>query len=116
MQIGYWGLELARRLVESQKIPVCIINVAVGGSRIDQHQRNRTDPEDVATIYGRLLWRVRQANLAPQLRGATATPTPQAGAVPRATAASLNDMRNTLSAMQRGWQQGRSQTQRDAED
>jgi hypothetical protein len=25
-------------------------------------------------------------------------------------------MRNTLSAMQRGWQQGRSQTQQDAED
>ena len=32
-----------------------------------------------------------------------------------ATAASLTDMRNTLSAMQRGWQQGRSQTQRDTE-
>ena len=36
--------------------------------------------------------------------------------VPPATAASLADMRNTLSAMQRGWQQGRSQTQRDTED
>ncbi len=36
-------------------------------------------------------------------------------AVPSATAASLTDMRNTLSAMQRGWQQGRSQTQRDTE-
>jgi hypothetical protein len=28
----------------------------------------------------------------------------------------LTDMRNTLSAMQRGWQQGRSQTQKDTED
>ena len=35
--------------------------------------------------------------------------------VPPAAAASLTDMRNTLSAMQRGWQQGRSQTQRDTE-
>ena len=35
--------------------------------------------------------------------------------VPPAAAASLSDMRNTLSAMQRGWQQGRSQTQRDTE-
>jgi signal transduction histidine kinase len=60
--------------------------------------------------------RVRQANLAPQLR-ASAAASPQAPtAVPQATAASLTDMRNTLSAMQRGWQEGRSQTQRDTED
>jgi hypothetical protein len=61
--------------------------------------------------------RVRQANLAPQLRAsaaAAAASTPEAG-VPRATAASLTDMRNTLSAMQRGWQQGRSQAQPNTE-
>jgi anti-sigma regulatory factor (Ser/Thr protein kinase) len=61
--------------------------------------------------------RVRQASLAPQLRSSAAAASPQgAAAVPPATAASLTDMRNTLSAMQRGWQQGRSQTQRDTED
>ena len=38
-----------------------------------------------------------------------------AGVAP-ASAASLSDMRNTLSAMQRGWQQGRSQTQPETED
>jgi hypothetical protein len=69
MQIGYWGMELARRLLEDEKIPICIINGAVGGTRIDQHQRNPTDPEDVSTIYGRLLWRVRQAGLAHGIRG-----------------------------------------------
>lgn len=63
LQVGYWALELARRLVESQQIPICILNGAVGGSRIDQHQRNEADPEDVDTIYGRLLWRARQARL-----------------------------------------------------
>jgi hypothetical protein len=68
-QIGYWGLELARRLLENQRIPICIINGAVGGSRIDQHQRNPADPEDAATIYGRLLWRVRQARLTHGIRG-----------------------------------------------
>jgi hypothetical protein len=62
--------------------------------------------------------RVRQANLAPQLRAsaAAAAGSQEPAGVPPATAASLTDMRNTLSAMQRGWQQGRSQTQRDAED
>ena len=62
-QIGYWGMELGRRLVEAHKVPVCFINGAVGGTRIDQHQRNMADPEDPTTIYGRLLWRVRQAKL-----------------------------------------------------
>ncbi|QOV92467.1 DUF2341 domain-containing protein [Humisphaera borealis] len=69
LQVGYWGLDLARRLVESQKMPICIINGAVGGTRIDQHQRNFADPEDVTTIYGRLLWRVRQAGLTHGIRG-----------------------------------------------
>ncbi|MBL8852829.1 MAG: DUF2341 domain-containing protein [Planctomycetaceae bacterium] len=62
-EIGYWGMELGRRLVESEQIPICIINGAVGGTRIDQHQRNELDPTDVRTIYGRLLWRVQQAKL-----------------------------------------------------
>jgi len=69
LQVGYWGMELARLLVERQKVPVCILNGAVGGTRIDQHQRNRSDPEDVGTIYGRLLWRVRQAGLTHGIRG-----------------------------------------------
>jgi signal transduction histidine kinase len=61
--------------------------------------------------------RVRQASLAPQLRDAgPQSGGPEEGSVPQASAASLSDMRNTLSAMQRGWQQGRSQSaQRDTE-
>jgi signal transduction histidine kinase len=60
--------------------------------------------------------RVRQASLAPQLRISKTAGPEKSSAVPPATAASLTDMRNTLSAMQRGWQQGRSQTQKDTED
>ena len=62
-QIGYWGMELARHLVETHRIPICILNGAVGGSRIDQHQRNRTQPLDTTTHYGRLLKRVTDARL-----------------------------------------------------
>jgi hypothetical protein len=67
--------------------------------------------------YKGLPRRVRQASLAPQLRSSAAagsTGTTSAG-VPTAASASLSDMRNTLSAMQRGWQQGRSQGQQDTE-
>lgn len=63
LQIGYWPMELARRLVDDQKMPICILNGAVGGTRIDQHQRNPANPEDRTTIYGRLLWRARQARV-----------------------------------------------------
>jgi signal transduction histidine kinase len=57
--------------------------------------------------------RVRQASLAPQLRDKVrdaGTGGSGPAGVPPASAASLSDMRNTLSAMQRGWQQGRSQS------
>jgi signal transduction histidine kinase len=58
--------------------------------------------------------RVRQASLAPQLRSSRGKGGPGAG-VPQAAAPDPADLRNTLSAMQRGWQQGRAQSQRDSE-
>ncbi len=67
-QIGYWGMLLARQLVESNGVPVCILNGAVGGTRIDQHQRNPANPTDPKTIYGRLLDRARQARLTHGIR------------------------------------------------
>jgi hypothetical protein len=67
-ELGWWGMELAKRLVESQKVPVFMINAAVGGTRIDQHQRNPKDPTDVTGIYGRMLWRVEQAKLTHGIR------------------------------------------------
>ncbi|MCE9556136.1 MAG: DUF2341 domain-containing protein, partial [Planctomycetes bacterium] len=69
LQIGYWGMELAKRLVEGQKMPICIINGAVGGTRIDQHQRNAQNPTDMGTIYGRMLWRIQAARLTHGIRG-----------------------------------------------
>ena len=68
-ELGWWGMELAKRLVESQKVPIFIINAAVGGTRIDQHQRSVADPTDITTIYGRMLWRVQQAKLTHGIRG-----------------------------------------------
>ena len=68
-ELGYWGMELAKRLVASQKMPIFIINGAVGGTRIDQHLRNEADPTDLTTIYGRALWRAQQAKLTHGIRG-----------------------------------------------
>ena len=68
-EIGYWAMELAKRLLESEKVPVCILNGAVGGTRIDQHQRNPKNPTDPETIYGRLLARAQKAGLTHGIRG-----------------------------------------------
>jgi len=67
-ELGWWGMELAKRLLRSQKVPIFIINAAAGGTRIDQHQRSKTDPADLATIYGRMLWRVREAKMTHGIR------------------------------------------------
>jgi hypothetical protein len=67
-ELGWWGMELAKRLLESQKVPIFILNAAVGGTRIDQHQRNAADPTDLTTIYGRMLWRLQQARLTHGIR------------------------------------------------
>ena len=68
-QLGYWGMDLAKHLVESQKMPICIVNGAVGGTRIDQHMPNPANRTDAATIYGRWLARVQQARLTHGIRG-----------------------------------------------
>ena len=60
-------------------------------------------------MYKGLPKRVRQASLAPQLRDRT-TPssTPSAASGDNVVNRSPDDIRNALSAMQRGWQQGRA--------
>ena len=67
--LGWWGMDLAKRLLASQKMPVCIIQAAVGGTRIDEHKRNEADPMDLSTMYGKMLWRVRNARLTHGIRG-----------------------------------------------
>ena len=40
LQLGLWGWYLANRLVANNNMPVCILNGAVGGTRIDVHRPN----------------------------------------------------------------------------
>jgi hypothetical protein len=68
--IGVWGMVIAKQLVASQKIPICIFNGAVGGTRIDEHM-----PEDIVAankrrpIYANLKKRVVAARLTHGIRG-----------------------------------------------
>lgn len=70
-RIGFWGMKLARDIVSTHQVPVCIINGAVGGTRIDQHQPNPVDRRVGAgtyDIYANLLNRVNEARLTHGIR------------------------------------------------
>ena len=66
--IGQWPLRLARQLVDSYQIPIAIINGAQGGSKIDLFQRDATNPLNLDTNYGRLLYRLQNAGVQNQIR------------------------------------------------
>lgn len=66
--LGWWGMELGKRLLESRKVPVCIIQAAIGGSRIDEHLPTPNDRSDLSTMYGRMLWRLQEAHLTHGIR------------------------------------------------
>lgn len=66
--IGGWGLRMGEIVVARTGVPVALLNGAVGGTRIEAHQRDPNDPENLATIYGRLLYRARRAGLDLQVR------------------------------------------------
>jgi len=66
--VGQWGLRLAMTVMQEEQMPILLINGAVGGTKVEQHQRNDLNPEDLSTIYGRLLWRVHKAGVADSVR------------------------------------------------
>lgn len=66
--IGAWGMRLARLYVEQTGVPLCVINGGVGGTAIEQHQRNDAAPQTLSTIYGSMLYRVKKSGLAAHAR------------------------------------------------
>ena len=76
-RIGHWAMHLARSLVTQHQIPICMINGAVGGTLIYQHQPNPANHYDTSggpysnpyNIYGNLLTRVAAAKLTHGISG-----------------------------------------------
>jgi hypothetical protein len=61
--VGAWALRLAEILLGELQVPIAVLNGASGGTTIAKHLRNDLDPTDLWTLYGRLLWRAREARL-----------------------------------------------------
>ncbi len=59
--VGTWGLALQKIIIESKGIPTCLINGAIGGTRISTHFRDDQNPTNLNTIYGNLLYRIKKA-------------------------------------------------------
>lgn len=71
MQLGLWGWYLANDLSTRYAMPICIINAAVGGTRIDQHMPNPAGhgtPGSLYSIYADLYNRVVGGNLTHGIR------------------------------------------------
>ncbi|MDR0711261.1 MAG: DUF5018 domain-containing protein [Prevotellaceae bacterium] len=61
--VGYAGNVLSRNILNRQNRPSLILNIAVGGTSIEQNLPNALDHYDLNTIYGRGLYRAQQAGV-----------------------------------------------------
>lgn len=61
--VGAWGFRLGEKIIQDMRVPVCIINNALGGSVIASHLPNPSNRLSLATLYGRMLFRTTQAGL-----------------------------------------------------
>ncbi|WP_234733725.1 sialate O-acetylesterase [Tellurirhabdus bombi] len=68
-QAGLVGTEIQRIILETYQMPTCILNGAMGGTGIWANiARNKNNPTDLSTIYGRLLYRARKAGVADKIK------------------------------------------------
>ena len=60
---------MANQLIDSFQIPICIMNGGVGGTAIEQHQRNDITPYEPNSIYGSLNYRMLISGLSNYVKG-----------------------------------------------
>ncbi len=58
-----WAFQISQLLIDSLQIPICFISGATPGGYIEEHLRNDSNPLDMSTAYGDLLYKVQKANL-----------------------------------------------------
>ncbi|MBC7892645.1 MAG: hypothetical protein H7Y12_10560 [Sphingobacteriaceae bacterium] len=68
-RVGVWAHELQRLIIDTYKIPVCVVNGAFPGAGIQYLMPHReADVTDLSQPYGRLLYRIRKAGIVNQLK------------------------------------------------
>ena len=66
--IGVWAYRLGKMIADSTGIPVCFVNGAKFGSRINEHLPI-ANHADVNSIYGRLYYRASKAKITASIKG-----------------------------------------------
>ena len=66
--VGVWGLRLQELIRNNYGIPTCFINGGRSSSPISMHQRNESNPTDLTSVYGKLLYRAKKAGLADKVK------------------------------------------------
>lgn len=66
--VGAWGLRCAYLLMNEFQMPIALLNGAVGGTTIQQHLRDTNNPDNLNTIYGRLLYRAIKSGISSKAR------------------------------------------------
>ncbi|MGW6280889.1 sialate O-acetylesterase [Kribbella sp. NPDC055071] len=67
--VGQWAIRMAKRIVDTYKVPVALLNGSHGGQPISFFQRNDANPNDLNTNYGRLRQRLAAAGALGHLKG-----------------------------------------------
>ena len=60
---GWSGYIMQRNLLAEQNMPTAILNIAIGGSSLNQNMPNEENHEELSTYYGEGLYRLRKAGL-----------------------------------------------------
>jgi Carbohydrate esterase, sialic acid-specific acetylesterase len=67
--VGQWAIRMGRRIVDTYRVPVALLNGAHGGQPIAFFQRDDADPDRITSNYGRLRQRLASAGLTDHVRG-----------------------------------------------
>ncbi len=66
--VGVWALRLQELIKTNYGIPTCFINGGRASSPITMHLRNESNPTDLTSVYGKLLYRVKKAGLEDEVK------------------------------------------------
>ncbi|MEO8447738.1 MAG: sialate O-acetylesterase [bacterium] len=61
--VGVWTLQLQKNIKEIYNLPTCFINGGRASAYLSIQLRNNSNPEDLTSTYGKLLYRVRKAKV-----------------------------------------------------
>lgn len=68
--VGEWGIHFQKNILENYGIPTCIINASTSGTNIKTlSDRNASNPSDITTHYGRLIYMAQKSGIIDNIKG-----------------------------------------------